>query len=246
VYQDNPALAGYPTLIQERIVGPGMGLFVLCDHGHVVASFAHRRHREKPPSGGASVLSESVAVDQTLLEHARRLLGPLGWHGVAMLEYKRDHRSGREFLLEINGRFWGSLQLAIDAGVDFPYLACLLALGTLTDGDRPYRLGVKNRWFLGDLDHLLARLLHSGRDLPEGSGSRWRAMLTFLHGFDADTRNEIACGDDLRPALRELTDYVRTLGTSAMERLRVPPRNRGADIAMSQAPIVAKSADASK
>ena len=26
--------------------------------------------------------------------------------------------------MEVNGRFWGSLQLAIDAGVDFPFLAC--------------------------------------------------------------------------------------------------------------------------
>ena len=56
-------LTRYPSLIQERIVGPGIGVFVLCDHGRLLAAFAHRRLREKPPSGGASVLCESVAVD---------------------------------------------------------------------------------------------------------------------------------------------------------------------------------------
>ena len=42
------------------------------------------------------------------------------WHGVAMVEFKRDERDDTPRLMEINGRFWGSLQLAIDAGVDFP------------------------------------------------------------------------------------------------------------------------------
>ena len=39
-----------------------------------------------------------------------------------MMEYKQDRRTGTPLLMEVNGRFWGSLQLAIDAGVDFPYL----------------------------------------------------------------------------------------------------------------------------
>ena len=155
LYQNVEYLARYPSMIQERIVGPGTGLFVLCDHGRIRADFAHRRLREKPPSGGVSVLSESVAVDPDLLEQAARLLGPLGWHGVAMLEYKRDARTGRAYLMEVNGRFWGSLQLAIDAGVNFPVLACQLALGCPPVPTPAYRIGVRSRGLLGDLDHLL-------------------------------------------------------------------------------------------
>ena len=37
-----------------------------------------------------------------------------------MVEFKLDARDGVAKLMEINGRFWGSLQLAVDAGVDFP------------------------------------------------------------------------------------------------------------------------------
>src|SRR5205085_6819270 len=97
-------------------------VFALFDRGALVADFAHRRLREKPPAGGASVLSESAPVDPCLREQVVRLLGSIGWHGVAMVEYKHDLRSGATVLMEVNGRFWGSLQLAVDAGVDFPFL----------------------------------------------------------------------------------------------------------------------------
>ena len=100
-----------------------------------------------------------------------RMLGPIGWHGVAMMEYKQDRRTGEFVLMEVNGRFWGSLQLAVDAGVDFPFLACQLARGVPPEAPRAVRLGVKNRWLLGDLDHLLLRLVRSAEalDLPDGA-----------------------------------------------------------------------------
>ena len=50
----------------------------------------------------------------------QELLDELNWHGVAMVEFKVTE-DGTPYLMEINTRFWGSLQLAIDAGVDFPY-----------------------------------------------------------------------------------------------------------------------------
>jgi predicted ATP-grasp superfamily ATP-dependent carboligase len=99
LYEQNHYLASYPSLIQQRIVGPGVGLFVLFDRGELVTAFSHRRLREKPPSGGVSVLCESVPVDSRLKDDAVRLLGPLGWHGVAMLEYKQDRDTGDHFLI---------------------------------------------------------------------------------------------------------------------------------------------------
>src|SRR5690606_34522562 len=86
--------AFYPLMLQERISGPGIGYFACYDHGRLVASFAHRRLREKPPSGGVSVLRESVAVDQQALMYGSKLLERLAWHGVAMVEFKQDTRDG--------------------------------------------------------------------------------------------------------------------------------------------------------
>src|SRR5262249_51049334 len=49
IYRDDDVLARRPSLVQQRIVGPGVGVFVLFDRGTLVADFAHRRLREKPP-----------------------------------------------------------------------------------------------------------------------------------------------------------------------------------------------------
>jgi predicted ATP-grasp superfamily ATP-dependent carboligase len=213
VYRDDGVLACGRSLIQERIVGPGVGVFALFDRGRLVADFAHRRLREKPPAGGASVLSESAAVDPHLREHAVRLLGSIGWHGVAMIEYKVDQRTGDLYLMEVNGRFWGSLQLAIDAGVDFPSLACQLAIGRPPADAPSYAVGVRNRWLCGDVDHLLLRLFRSARSLhlPPGAPSRWRAVAEFLRFAEPGLRYEVASRDDLRPSVYELRRYVGAL-----------------------------------
>ena len=107
-----------PSLIQRRVEGEGQGVFALMNKGKPVALFAHRRLREKPPSGGVSVLRESIALPQPMTEYALRLLQYTGWHGVAMVEFKVDRQTGAPLLMEVNGRFWGSLQLALDASVN--------------------------------------------------------------------------------------------------------------------------------
>jgi predicted ATP-grasp superfamily ATP-dependent carboligase len=211
LYRTTGYLAAHPSLIQERIVGPGLGIFVLCEHGQVRTAFAHRRLREKPPSGGTSVLCESVPADPLLVGQAARLLEPLRWHGVAMLEYKQDRRSGQAFLMEVNGRFWGSLQLAVDAGVDFPYLCCQVALGQQADVPVSYKTGVRSRWLLGDLDHLLLRLRRRDRDLPLGAPSPLRALVDFLTSAGADAHQEIFRRDDPRPAFHEFRQYAKAL-----------------------------------
>src|SRR6185295_10694930 len=225
LYERREDLVRFPSLIQEYCSGAGVGVFALCDRGEVRATFSHERLREKPPSGGVSVLCESRALDPALEAQARRLLGALEWHGVAMLEYKQDVRTGRTVLMEVNGRFWGSLQLAIDAGVDFPYLNHQLALGHPLDLPRSYRTGVRSRWWLGDLDHLLARLKGEASNLPEGAPSRWQAVLAFLTPGRSG-RTEVMRVDDLRPGFRELRGYavdlVRSLVSSTRHRWTRP------------------------
>lgn len=202
----------YPLLLQQRIVGPGIGIFVLIWNGELVAQFAHRRIREKPPSGGVSVYRESVAVDPELLRMSVALLAGFDWQGVAMIEYKVDERTGTPYLMEINGRFWGSLQLAIDAGVDFPRLLLEAATGRAPAPVTHYRTDVRSRWFWGDVDHLIARMRRSNAQLslPAGSPSRFTAMRDFLWGHPHDV-SEIRRGSDLKPFLRESIQWFQQL-----------------------------------
>jgi len=204
-----------PTLplIQERISGPGIGAFLLFNHGEERAVFFHRRIREKPPSGGVSVLRESIIPDPAIKEYSIRLMKALNWHGVAMVEFKIDNRDNIPRIMEINARFWGSLQLAIDSGIDFP----LMLYKMITTGDVPpafdYKIGIKSRWLLGDLDHLLVRILKSDArlNLPSGYPGRMAALMEFLRFYRPEMKYEVLRLDDLGPFLVEFKEWLREL-----------------------------------
>ena len=128
-----------------------------------------------------------------------------------MLEYKQDRRTGTPVLMEVNGRFWGSLQLAVDAGVDFPFLSCQLALGRRPDVPAAYEVGARSRWLLGDLDHLLIRLFRSDRDLPDTVPSKRQTLINFLKGAAPGLRHEVFRRDDPRPGFYELREYPESV-----------------------------------
>lgn len=200
----------YPLLVQQRVMGPGIGIFLLMWEGRQYAAFAHRRIREKPPAGGVSVYRESIAADPGLVARSRSLLERCGWDGIAMIEYKVDAATGEPYLMEINGRFWGSLQLAIDAGVDFPALLVALALGERPAPVTSYRIGIRSRWWWGDVDSLLLRLRRSASELalPPGSPGRARYLLDFLKLWRPGDRSEILRVDDPKPFFHETHEWL--------------------------------------
>jgi predicted ATP-grasp superfamily ATP-dependent carboligase len=204
-----------PPLIQERVTGPGYGVFALFNHGKPRAVFFHRRLREKPPSGGVSVLSESIRVDPLMKRYATCVLEKLGWHGVAMVEFKLDPKDHQPKLMEINPRFWGSLQLSIHSGVNFPYLLYKMIMEGDVEPVWEYRVGAKNRWLLGDVDHLLARLLKSDKklNLPPQFLSRWKSWWQFLRFSERDLKYEVFNSDDPKPGFFELREYLKGLIT---------------------------------
>lgn len=150
------SVASDEWLLQEYVPGEGRGFFALFDHGEERAVFMHRRIREFPVTGGASTCAESID-DPELRELGLRLLRALRWHGVAMVEFKRDARDGGYVLMEINPKFWGSLDLAIAAGVDFPWLAVQTALGIPFEPVLTYRAGLRFQWVWSELLRAAAR-----------------------------------------------------------------------------------------
>ncbi len=213
LYRRTPYLR-YPSLVQQRIEGHGQGVFGLFDQGRPCALFAHRRIREKPPSGGVSVLRESIPLSKPVRDYAVSLLGHVKWQGVAMVEFKVDRVTGVPMLMEINGRFWGSLQLSMDAGLNFPYLLYQMAKGShVAVSDNAYRTGVKSRWLLGDLDHLLLRLKKSRKQLHLecNAPSRWRCLVDFCRIFQRNLHFEIEQLKDPGPAFREYYTWLRSV-----------------------------------
>jgi predicted ATP-grasp superfamily ATP-dependent carboligase len=195
----------FPFTIQSFIEGSGQGIFALFDHGEPVCFFAHRRLREKPPGGGVSVLCESAPVNDQLRTYAENLLRSVAWHGVAMVEF-RVAPDGTGYLMEVNPRFWGSLQLAIDSGIDFPWWLYLASTGqTVPQACWQHR---RVRWLLGDLDRLYLVLKSSAEVYTFG-----QKLVEILRFFTPGlrTRHEVNRWKDLRPFWFEVKQYLRAL-----------------------------------
>jgi len=185
-YANSPSelthMANESNLVQEYIPGEGYGFFALFCRGSPRAIFMHRRLREYPVTGGAATAAISV-YDSRLRELGLQLLTALRWHGVAMVEFKKDARDGRFKLMEINPKFWGSLDLSIACGVDFPYLAVQMAATGDVEPVLEYEVGRRFHWpFPDEVLHALAKPSSIGsivRDsLKSATGSNvWRRDL---------------------------------------------------------------------
>lgn len=197
-------------IIQEKIEGEGRGVFLLVWNAELKAAFCHRRLREKPPWGGVSVYRESLPLDHELVKKSFHLLQAINWQGAAMVEYKVDDRDGQPKLMEVNGRFWGSLQLALDAGMNFPLLLYRLASGEDVPAQFEYRVGTKSRWLCGDIASLLIRIFHSGRmnSLSSRKVPLWRACAEFLKFWEKDLHYEIWRLEDQSPGWFECKAYA--------------------------------------
>lgn len=177
------------SIIQEYVPGDGYGLFALLHEGEPRAVFMHRRIREYPITGGASTSAESI-YDEELKHAGLKLLQSLRWHGVAMVEFKKDSRDGKYKLMEINPKFWGSLDLPVSCGIDFPYLTAKMAYDGDIDPVFEYRTGVRFSWiFPEEVMYLLT--------YPESaSQSRWICL-------DRTVRTNVQIDDPL-PTLYQI------------------------------------------
>ena len=169
-------------LFQEYLSGGGFGFFGLYEKGVFKQGFGHKRIREFPVSGGASCCAESIDNEQ-LMEYGRRILEAVGWHGVAMVEFKMD-ADGQPRLLEVNPKLWGSFDLSVAAGVPFAEKWVQLALNQPISDHQAYEKGVQFSWLMdGDLKNGLE------------TGKFWQILRGPI--FDKKTRTNLTLRDPL-------------------------------------------------
>jgi predicted ATP-grasp superfamily ATP-dependent carboligase len=214
-YADAPegveaAMAGFEgrcrVLVQEYRTGEAHGVELLTQEGRTLMAFQHRRLHEVPISGGASSLRVGVDLDPELLGHATRLTHELRWTGLAMVEFRVG--ADGPALMEVNGRIWGSLPLAVKSGVDFPLGLASLHLGSRVPGAGPpagtaHEVGIRSR-DLGRELVWIASVLRPRRRYPFLEAPPRRAAvaaalrLPLPHdGFD------VFCRDDPSPAVAD-------------------------------------------
>jgi predicted ATP-grasp superfamily ATP-dependent carboligase len=195
--------AGADPIVQERLEGNLMAFTALTNRdGQIVARLQQVSDRIWPPGAGISARAHTVAVDERLAAGAARLLEALGWYGLAQLQFIRDH-DGAPRLIDLNGRFYGSLALALAAGVNFPAIWARMATGQPVHRAPEARVGARYQWLGGDV--------RAGRATTSGLARIGKTLGSVLHA--ASSTHSIWRASDPLPAIAffgsKLTGWTR-------------------------------------
>ena len=194
-------------LVQENFLGKGVGVEMLCKNGKVLTAFQHERVHE-PMMGGGSSYRKSVPLHDGMYAAASRLMAALRYTGAAMVEYKLNATTGEWILIEINGRFWGSMPLTIAAGLDFPRYLYEMLIENRTDFPTTYRCGIFSRNWTRDMDWFLANL-RSDRNDPSLQSLPLRTVAAEAVNLLAlRERSDTLKLDDPSPAWADLNQYI--------------------------------------
>lgn len=192
--------AGAAVLAQEWVPGRREGVTLFIADEEVLAACGHVAHRTTPPLGGASAVRESIQAPADTLDAAVRLAKAMGLRGSCEVEFRRDAENVPQ-LMEVNARLAGTIENAVQAGVDLPMMTWCWATGRPVARVSAYRSGVRTRWLHGDLRWLWQNWKRTGR--PDGM-SRARSVYTFLSEFGRTRHYDFFDRSDLRPFLAEL------------------------------------------
>ena len=197
------------VLVQQYVRGEGAGYFALFSKGELRLEFAHRRIRDVHPTGSGSALRISMTPDPEIRRAALAILKALHWHGVAMVEFRKELERAPVFM-EVNGRFWHSLPLACYAGADFPALLASMAEQGDVNRPAPYRTGVKCRWLVGDFRHLLEVWRGAPAGFPDHYPDRVRTLVELMKP-ERGIYHDLFRWDDPMPEIADWFHFSKTV-----------------------------------
>ena len=203
-------LFGSNTLFQEYCEGEGVGIGTYIHNGKPIAIYQHRRLKEYPSTGGVSVLAISEKPEPMLVRYSTHLLNAIGWEGIALVEFRFNRKDRKATLMEINGRYWGSIASAIHSGVDFPFYEWQIAHQQQLNVPSRYRTGLRVRWIAGDIRRLHELLSHSGSN-STANRSRWGNIIEFISDFRPSVRHMLLSYSDPIPAIIEISNISKSL-----------------------------------
>ena len=196
---------GEVALVQQLLTGRREAVSFLYADGEVYARFAQWAKRTSPPLGGQSVLRQSIAIPPDTGSYAESLVRDINLEGYCEVEFRRD-AAGLPYLMEIIPRLSASVEIAVRAGVDFPYLLYQWASGGPIERVARYRIGGWMRYLGGDITTTLAALRQRGRPgIRPPLRTLWDFGISFLRPMAYDYLQ----WTDLRPAVRATTTFAR-------------------------------------
>jgi predicted ATP-grasp superfamily ATP-dependent carboligase len=208
-------LAAGGCLIEPRPRGRYLGYGAVVDEGRVVAEVFQERLRERGDLSGVSTLARTIDVDEDVRAVGRALLGDLKFQGPCLVELFRGD-DGKAKVLNLIPRLWGSLGLAIQAGVNVPLLTLRLAegkdlAGVYGEGGVVSQPGCVWRWVVGDMEVLAQRAARLGSRVEGRSivKARTEGLKELLDVRDLlRAKPDVFDKDDPMPAALEISQRV--------------------------------------
>jgi len=153
------------VMVQRFVPGEGVGFSCMAVEEKVCLPFMWLRLRETDPRGSGSSARRSIPISPQVREFSSALVKKVGLQGISMVEFKRPPNGGPPVLMEINARPWGSLQLPISCGIDYPsHLVDWFLEGKLPPSEIEYKENIVCRRLVSELTHLE----HTFRGAPPG------------------------------------------------------------------------------
>jgi len=198
---------GGTVLFQQFLSGEREAVSFLYAGGEMYARFAQWAKRTQPPLGGTSVFRRSIAIPQDIGDQAERLVREIELEGYSEVEFRRDS-VGKPYLMEINPRLSASVEVAVRAGVDFPYLLYQWASGDRIDRVNSYRTGSWMRYLEGDILTTVQSFTQRGRPgvIPPA-----KATFDFFVSFFIPTGYDYVDWKDPLPIWPATIDFGRRL-----------------------------------
>jgi predicted ATP-grasp superfamily ATP-dependent carboligase len=204
----NIAQHGIAILLQQFLSGRREAMHMFYAYGQFYARLAQWAKRTVPLLGGTSVLRQSIAIPADIGEQAERLIRAIDLEGYSEVEFRRDS-VGIPYLMEINPRLSASVELAVRAGVDFPYLLYQWANGDRIVMVQEYRTGVWMRYLQGDLFTIIEAFQQRGRP---GVMPPSRALLEFFSSFTTPMGYDYFDWRDPFPVLSSVANFICYMG----------------------------------
>jgi predicted ATP-grasp superfamily ATP-dependent carboligase len=207
---------GGATLFQQFLPGERESMGLLHANGQVYARFVQWTKRSVPPLGGTSVVHQCIAVPPDIGPQAERLVREIDLEGYCQLEFRRD-AAGHPYLMEINPRLNLTIENAVYAGVDFPYLLYQWASGDQINVVNTYLVGGWMRDLGGDMMATIQALQQRGRP---GVNPPAKAIRDFCASFFMPMRYAYVDWKDPLPAVIATANFTRRwVARALMKRL---------------------------
>ena len=217
-----PMLKTGHVQIQKSFSGVGTGVEFLAKAGQILFAFQHLRLHE-PLKGGGSSYRTSIPLHSEMLGATKKIVAKLNYSGVGMVEFRWNRKTDDWIFVEINGRFWGSLPLALASNADFPKFLYQSRVEQIRSFPQYYRTGICCRNWERDKNWFSEQRSATG---PIQFAKTVASELAACFGRTIILRehSDTFAWDDPKPALAEIKSITKSIAQGAFERIRTKLR----------------------